>query len=294
MTAISLNKNRIYYNIIFQENILKNNLVTASWLDNEGKRFSMPVNSRKNIHTEHIFASIYVYFDAKKKWRLQLYSTGDVSTGISYQADGPLSIIDTRDFNYRDFIGQVYGNERGDLFYSGQSGFNENKTKVFNGEGSAYLVFRTAKMELSFGVSPEWFISNYSLANTAAIKAYSIKYEQNVDYTFPVGIFVHTEFGPIVYRGYGKGTDRTAWNWNLSASKDLGMMTLSLKCNDLLNKRILPSRSVGEEYCTTTLSRTLRRTILLGVTLNFGKSDSKRLSAANSFTRELTRVVTVK
>jgi hypothetical protein len=87
------------------------------------------------------------------------------------------------------------------------------------------------------------------------------------------------------YRGYGSAYDKKTFDWGIDLSKDIKMITLSLECRDILNNTVAMEHSATAEYIMNTISRNLGRRILVGITYNFGKANTKIENKAENFVR---------
>jgi len=106
-------------------------LVNATWYDQDGILYSVPVNSRKPSLTGTLVANYTTPLDSKKLWSLTLSGAAAFNSSVSYQARTALPGLDKDTFDYDGFMAGFWGDPDGNRFYGGQSGFAESSWMVF-------------------------------------------------------------------------------------------------------------------------------------------------------------------
>lgn len=112
---------------------------------------------------------------------------------------------------------------------------------------------------------------------------YSVDLLFQLDNDWEIGTDARHRF----FRGYAPGYGKPELDWNLSVSKTIKSVTLSLKCNDILNQERSLARTVASEYVEDSYRNVMGRTILFGISFNFGKLNSNKTSAVSSSIKRL-------
>ena len=84
------------------------------------------------------------------------------------------------------------------------------------------------------------------------------------------------------YNGYSAGFGAPEWMWNMSVSKSIKGVTLSLKAEDILNQTRSLRRVTSAEYKEDIYNNVLGRFFLFSVSFNFGKMNSRKNSNVES------------
>ena len=128
-------------------------IVTASWIDANGVRYSIPVNSRKPQTNGSLYASYNRPFGKERHVTFTASANARYTGNYSYQATSRLEGLDLQSFDYNEFMKGFWGDQSGDIFYSGQSGFAESRTNSVNWGGSLKLKYSIGKLDATVSAS---------------------------------------------------------------------------------------------------------------------------------------------
>lgn len=252
-------------------------IVSASWFDSNGIRYSLPVNAKKPTASTSIYASYNQPFGKEKNFTFSLDGDVSYSFGTGYQASSRLEPIDSKNFKYDELMKQLWGDEKGDKFYSGESGFSESRTSTLS-----YSLFPTLTYKLDrFSTTLMGFatnsISRYSLDKTADMNTWDFNVTGEILYSTRNAWQFNTDLGYNFYRGYSKGYGEPELIWNAGIAKDIKAFTISLKVADILGQQKSLQRMTSAEYVEDISRAVLGRYFLAGIVFNFG-----RMNAAQS------------
>ena len=259
-------------------NIGTNSLVHASWFDDAGVRYAVPVNSRRPEMTGNIYLTYNRPIDKERRFTLSASAWANISYRTSYQAKGHLEGLDLTDFDYNTFMEGFWGNASGDRFYSGESGFGESETNTYNMGAQIKFKYSIDNLDASIFGSINNRNSRYSLDPTADISTWTNAVGTNVIYTPGKEWEIKSDLQYVFYHGYTAGFGKPEWQWNMSVSKSIKSVTLSLKAADILNRKRSLQRTTSAEYMEDVYSNVLGRFFLFSVSFNFGKMNSKKNS----------------
>ena len=174
----------------------------------------------------------------------------------------------------KDFWGDANGNR----FYSGESGFAESRTGTADWGLSASLKYSIDKLDITAGGSTSNKITKYSLDPSADMNTWNSRVYANILFQPGKGWEIGSDLAYRFYNGYSTGFGTPEWMWNMSISKSIKGVTLSLKAEDILNQTRSLNRIISGEYKEDVYSNVLGRFFLFSVSFNFGKMNSKKNS----------------
>jgi len=279
-TSFSTNNRETFsfLNVHINTSLTTRNTVYASWIDDGGIRYSVPVNSAKPSGSGYMYVSYNRPIGKERKFTFTTSGNASYSSNTSYQAKSRIEGLDIESFDYNSFMKEFWGNATGDRFYSGESGFAESRTGTFNWGLSLSLKYSIEKLDLTVGGRTSNSISRYSLdpaadMNTWSSNAYvNILYQPGKDWEFGSNLAYR------FYNGYSDGFGKPEWMWNMNISKSIKGVTLSLKAEDILNQTRSLRRITSAEYKEDVYNNVLGRFFLFSVSFNFGKMNSKKNS----------------
>ena len=255
-------------------NITVSPLVNATWYDQDGILYSVPVNSRKPGFTGTMVANYTTPLDSKKLWSLTLSGAAALSSSVSYQARRALPGLDKDTFDYDGFMAGFWGDPDGNRFYGGQSGFAESITRVFSPSGSISIRYNQEHYSFSLGASTSGHISRYSLDPSVNMNTLDTRLGARGSYTTKHAFELETDFSYVFYKGYAEGYGQPEWQWNAEISKNIGAFNLSVKVHDILNQTRNLTHTVTDNYVEDSYRLIMGRYILFGVKWNFGKMNA--------------------
>lgn len=253
-------------------------IVSASWFDNNGVRYSIPVNAKKPGASTSIFTSYNQPFGKEKNFTFSLDGDISYSFGTGYQASSRLEAIDTKNFKYDVLMKQLWGDAKGNRFYSGESGFSESRTSTIS-----YSFFPTLAYKLeNFSATMMGFASNsiskYSLDKTANMNTWDFNITGELLYSTRNAWQFNTDLGYTFYKGYSKGYGEPELIWNAGIAKDIKAFTISFKVADILGQQKSLQRMTSAEYVEDVQRAVLGRYFLAGIVFNFGRMNAAQSS----------------
>lgn len=255
-------------------NLTTNSLVNATWYDQDGILYSVPVNSRKPGLSGNLYANYTTPLDSKKLWSLTLSGSTVYSSAVSYQARAALPGLDKDAFDYASFMADFWGNADGDRFYGGQSGFAESNTRMFSPFASISVKFNPDHYSFSLGASTTGRISRYSLDPSANLNTLDTRLTARGSYTTKHEFEFNTDLSYVFYKGYAEGYGQPEWQWNAEISKNIGAFNVSVKVHDILNQTRNLTHTVTDNYVEDSYRLIMGRYVLFGVKWNFGKMNA--------------------
>lgn len=258
--------------------ITTRSVVDASWFDPDGIRYAVPVNSLKPQSYGSLYASFNQPLGKERRFTLALNGSATYTSSTGYQAASGLEGLDIQHFDYNDFMKEFWGDASGDRFYSGESGFGESRTNTFSWWAQTSLKFSVEKLDATVRAYFSNNRSRYSLDPTADMNTWRNNFSCNLLYTPGKEWEVKSDLSYIYYRGYTAGYGRPEWKWDMSVSKSIKSVTLSLKAADILNQTRNLRRTTSSEYSEDVYSNVMGRFFLFSVSFSFGKMNSKKNS----------------
>lgn len=262
-------------------------IVQANWVSKDGTRYSFPVNAKLPGINVTPFLTFDYYFGERRNWNLYANLYGTISAVRGFQSSREQT-IDIFNFEYRQFLDDIWGNDStGSRFYAGESGFENSTNRIFDLQAELSLSYRNENITASGHFQPKYFQSAHSLIPEANYQRWIIVAGVSFEAILPQDFTIETALDRVVYSGYGPEFDRRFWDCSLQIGKDIGMFSLSLKCNDLFNKSIsLSSFSTPYLYQYELVNR-LGRTCLISVSYQFGKGSNGAMRKSNRFLQKV-------
>lgn len=265
-----------FLNIYMGVNMTSRSTVYASWMDQSGVRYAIPVNSQKPQTYGYFYATYNKPLGSEKRFTLTTSANLTYSGSHSYQAKHGMEGLDLQNFDYNSFMEEFWGDAGGDRFYSGESGFGESITDTYNWGAEIKLKYSIDKLDATVAGSTSNRISNYSLDPTANMNTWNSVIKANVLYQPGDGWEFNTDCGYHFFNGYSHGFGAPEWRWNAGISKSIKSVTLGLKVADILNQTRSLQRTVSAEYMEDVYSNVLGRFFIFSVSFNFGKMNAKK------------------
>ena len=250
--------------------------VQASWMDDSGVRYAIPVNSRKPQTSAYTYLSYNRPITKDRQLTFQIEGFANYTGGTSYQATSRLDGLDLQTFDYNKFMEGFWGDASGDRFYNGESGFAESRTRTVIWGGDMKFKYSIEKLDVDLGFSTSNRVSKYSLDPTANLNNWTNEINTDILYRPGKDWEIGTDLSYRFYRGYAAGFGTPEWRWNMQVSKSIKSVTLGLKVADILNQSRNLRRTVSAEYVEDVYSNILGRFFLFSVSFNFGKMNAKK------------------
>lgn len=260
-----------YLGIYLRGSMIRRGIVSASWFDADGVRYSVPVNTRKPTLDYYGYLSWQRPLGASRNWNIDVYVNYDMSVSTGYQARGRRAGMDLATFDYNAFMADFWGDATGFRFYDGQSGFAESRSTASSTRGSLTLEYSLERFSASLSSSAEYNRRRYSLDPSANTDYWDFHHELELRYETLNGWEFNTDISYAHFLGYGTGYNKPFCTWNLGVSKTVKAFTLSLGIADLLNQQRSLQRYVDAEFVEDRYSLVMGRFAMFSVKWNFGK-----------------------
>ena len=188
-----------------------------------------------------------------------------------YIAEGTLDGMDMEEFDYAEMMSRLYGDADGSEFYSGRSGFIENRTTNLNWSMNADLKYELKQWSLRGGASVNNTRTGYSAYPDSKVDNWRYSAYAEALWRNRSGWEAEGRFDFNGYSGFSYGYNSPDWLLNLKIAKDIGAFTISLSAYDILGSAKSFSHIASAEYVEDTYRNNLGRCILIGLSYNFGK-----------------------
>ena len=275
LSAIQRNRSsgKNYVNIRLGGSIDFNELTRASWYDNSAVRYSIPVNAKRPRYNANLNVTYIQPLDRKRSLNLTIMPKAAFSTGTIYTANGPLEGFDKEKFDYAGMMRRFYGDSSGSEFYSGRSGFIENRTYSTNWSFNTDLKYEAQDYSIRGGASVANTLTKYSATPAAKVNNWLFNAYAEALWQNRSGWEVEGRFDFNGYSGFSYGYNKPEYLLNLKVAKAIKSFTISLSAYDILGSAKSFSHTASAEYVEDTYRNNLGRCILVGLSYNFGKWD---------------------
>ena len=243
------------------------------WYDATGQRFSRPVSM--DAPQMNISASLTATtpLDGAAKWML------DISPSFSGQ------------FAQSFFVGSVYS---GDLTYEALSGWLGNsaaieRSDLVNCNYGLDLGLQCDFTVFSLQAKASWNYRDYRWATESLLnrKVHDGSFKLEAGCRPGSGWEMQGKLEQLVYLGYPDGLTRPETILSLRVAKSFGPVGISLSGADLLRSRGAFTYRPGPTMTEYTHSIHFGRTVMLGITLDFGKFSAIKAAKANMAASEI-------
>ena len=250
-----------------------NEITRASWFDSTAVRYSIPVNAKRPRYASVMNITYVQPLNKHKSLNLTVTPRITLSAASSYVSKGPLRGLDKNSFDYAQTMEWFYGDRDGSEFYSGRSGFMENRTLNLNWSVKADLKYEIWAYSLRGGTSVNNIRSRYSASPAVKVNNWRFNCYAEVLWQNKGGWEAEARFDFNGYHGFSGEFNRPEYLLNLKLAKSLKSFTLSLSAYDILGSAKSFSHIASAEYVEDRHRNNLGRCILAGLSYNFGKWD---------------------
>lgn len=256
------------------ESLSSTPIVYASWFDNNGIRYAIPVNSTKPGTSLSAFGSWNQPFGKEKNLTFSL--DGDISwaSNTGYQTSTRLPAIDKDNFNYDALMQWFWGDAKGNRFYSGKSGFAESTTNTLSMSLFPTLSYRLDRFSATLMGFAMNSITRYSLDKTADMNTWDFNVTGEIIFSTKHDWQFNTDAGYSFYKGYTSGYGEPELIWNAGIAKDIKAFTISFKVADILGQQKSVHRTASSEFVEDVRRNVMGRYFLVGLVFNFGKMNA--------------------
>lgn len=267
--------------------IHSNPAVYASWFDDKGVRYEVPVNSQKPTSSASAYVMFNQPFGKKKNFTFSFAGQFMMNRSHSYQAVSHLAGIDLMSFDYQSFMQEFWGNADGDKFYSGQSGFAESLTNTYDCGIGLTLKYNNDWFSGTLTSSIGHSISHYSLDPTANMNTWKNLIGSELTFMPGKGWEIGNDLSYVFYYGYANGYGKPELRWNMRLAKTIKSVTFGVKAADILNQTRTLNRIVSAEYVEDTYSNVMGRILMFNISFNFGRLNPKKNAAISNAMQKL-------
>ena len=257
-------------------------IVQASWFDDKGIRYAIPVNTRKPGINFDVLANLSFPLDHQKNLSLGIFPGFNFSRKVGYQARGVLPGLNKESFDYKETMDNIWGDAHGNLFYSGQSGFAESRTRNLSYMIGVDLNYSTDDFNTCISANADNQTSKYTLDPKANLNIWNFDISGEFLWYAPKDWELETDLSYNFYKGYSDGYGKPEFIWNITLSKSIKAFTLSLTASDILNQEKSMYRTVTSGCSQESYRNILGRYIVIGLKYNFGKMNAKNSQKAQS------------
>ncbi len=257
-------------------------MVTASWFDDNGIQYSIPVNSGKPALSASLYTGGSIPLTKNKQLKLEMSLSASGSRAVSYQNTRKIPGIDVESFDYARFMADFWGDERGDRFYSGQSGFSESMTNSIMLYPGLGLQYRNDYLTMELSGSTRFQNTHYSLDSAADTKTWSSSVWFWAEAATPHEWELSTEVEYNFFHGFPSGYNEPYWLWDFSVTKNIKQFSIGFHVSDILNQTRTTRHITTENYVEDAMYNQLGRHFFITLKWNFGKLNATQSRKANS------------
>ena len=251
-------KNYASFNVNANFSYRTNNIVNATWTDDAGVTYTLPINNDKGAWN----AGTFIMFNspiAKSKFSIMSFTNSNYSTGVT-------------------LIGNKSINPADELSYLNMDNYTQNTNRTVSAGENLRLVFRDDIFEVSLGGGTRYSQTWYSNATNNRPATWTSNVQGNFIAKVPNIINVQTDARYTFYNGYSSGfnTPRLVWNAEISKQLFKNQFTLAVKAYDILNQSRNTYRSDQGSNIQDVQNNTLGRYIMVSLTYRFGNFGGQR------------------
>ena len=261
-----------------------NSVVTASWFDNDGVSYSVPVNAKKPSQSYNTFVS-YNTPIARSEFSIASNTRASLTHAVSYQNINAREGLNAETFNYDEFMKDFWGatpdgkdvNPSGNRFYNGDSGFGESKTTAYTIAEDLSLRYNGDNLYASIGGNVRYNNALYSLNSAADKHTFDNSVMGSLVWTLWNRLELSSDATYTFYHGYKtEEMNEPEFIWNAGISYKLGSLSMAVNAFDLLEQSKSISRTMNENYLLDSWSNRLGRYVIFKLTWTFGKFSSDK------------------
>ena len=269
-------------NVFVNTAVNQRQMVTASWFDDNGIQYSIPVNSGKAAlsASANVFGGVPLTKD--KKWKLSGDFSVTESRAISYQNTRRLEGLDIETFDYARFMEGFWGDGSGNRFYSGQSGFSESVTNSLSFSPGLGLSYRGEHLSVELTGTTRFQTAHYSLDSAADTKTWSSELLTDVEWETKNGWELSTLWSYRFFKGFPSGYNDPYLMGDFDVTKNIKQFAISFHISDILNRTRTTRHITTDNYVEDSMYNQLGRHFFITLKWNFGKLNAAKSNKARS------------
>ena len=268
-------------NLYLTSSLIQRQTVMASWFDDDGIQYSIPVNSAKPAVSVSAFLNGRIALTQDKKLSLRTGFSATDSRSISYQNTRRLDGLDVETFNYNRFMEDFWGDSSGSRFFSGQSGFSESVTNSLSLAPNVGLSYRGETITASLHGSTNYRSAHYSLDSAADTKTWSSSVYFDGDWSSKNGWELSTEVEYNFFKGFPSGYNEPYLLWNFGVNRSIKQFSIGFYVNDILNSTRTTRHITTDNYIEDSMYNQLGRHFFITFKWNFGKLNATQSQKAS-------------
>ena len=251
-------KNFASFNVNANFSYRSRNIINATWTDDAGVTYTVPVNNDKGS----LNAGTFIMFNspiAKSKFSIMSFTNANYSTGVSLIGDSSINPADAAS-------------------YLNLANYTQNNSRTVSAGENLRFVYRDDIFEVSMGGGTRYSQTWYSNAATNQKATWTNNVQGQFIAKVPNVINVQTDARYTFYNGYSAGynTPRLVWNAEISKQLFKNQFTLALKAYDILNQSKNTYRRDQGNNIQDVQNNTLGRYLILSLTYRFGNFGGQR------------------
>ena len=272
---------QLSFNVYLNTAMNQRQMVTASWFDDDGIQYSIPVNSAKPALTASLYSGAQIPLTKNKKLKLSAGLSLSDSRAVSYQNTRRLQSLDVDTFDYTRFMESFWGDGSGNLFYSGKSGFSESITNSLSLSPRLGLDYRGDAITASLDGGTTFQSAHYSLDSKADTKTWSSSVSLDLEWETKHGWELVNYMTYRFYNGFPEGYNLPYLMWEFSVTKNIKQFSIGFHASDILNSTRTTRHITTENYVEDAMYNQLGRHFFITLKWNFGKLNAAQSSKAS-------------
>lgn len=273
---------QLLFNLFMDLSLNQRQTVTASWFDEDGIQYAIPVNSAKPSLRGTLYAGSQIPLTKDKRLRLSASLSGTINRAVSYQNTRHIEGVDVDAFDYARFMESFWGDERGEHFYSGKSGFSESITNSLQLSPRLGINYRGNSFNAGLRGTTTFQQAHYSLDSAADTRTWSNQILFDTEWTTPHGWELGTEANYNFFKGFPSGYNDPYLMWNVKVTKNIKQFAIGIHLNDVLNSTRSTRHIANENYVEDMMYNQLGRHFFLTLKWNFGKLNAAKSRKASN------------
>jgi hypothetical protein len=235
-----------------------NNIVNASWIDDAGVTYTVPMNNDKGTWSSRAFIMFNTPI-AKSRFSIMSFTNANYNTSVSLVGDSNINPYDERS-------------------YLNIANYTPNQTRTFGFGENLRFSYRDDIVEASLGGGTRFSQSWYSVSEKNHPATWTSNAEARFIAKIPNVMNISTDARYTRYDGYNSEFNDPTFVWNAEISKQFfkNQFTLALKAYDILNQSKNTYRTQTDNYVQDTRNNTLGRYVVLSLTWRFGTFGGNR------------------
>lgn len=235
-----------------------NNIVNASWIDDRGVNYTVPMNNDKGAWSTRAFIMFNTPI-AKSRFSIMSFSNANYNTSVSLVGNNDIDAYSERS-------------------YLNLANYTQNSTRTVGFAENLRLSYRDDIFEASLGGGTRFSQSFYSISEKNHPATWTSNAEARFIAKIPNVLNISSDARYTRYDGYNSEFNDPTFVWNAEISKQLfkNQFTLALRAYDILNQSKNTYRTNTSNYVQDTRNNTLGRYVMLSLTYRFGTFGGQR------------------